>query len=102
MINRVLCVVLLIVIVTAVFFKIQSGNRLLRAINAENENITLKSKINGYENEISKYNRSQERSGETIQKVRTIIRNVKNDCDCYNTIVDERVRDEIRRRRKDH
>jgi hypothetical protein len=36
MLNRILLISLIIAIVTAVFFKLQSDNRLLRATNAEN------------------------------------------------------------------
>lgn len=71
----------------------------------EQQDITISeknNKIKGYEDAIQKYISAQERSGETIQKVRTIVRTVKSDCDCYNTLVDERVRDTIKNRRKNH
>ena len=96
---RILLISLLIAIATAVFFKLQSDNRLQRAVNAENRNTTLVSKIKGYENGIQKHNDAQARAGEKIEKVRTIVRTVKSDCDCWHTLVDDRVRDEIRKRR---
>lgn len=82
--NRLLLISLIIAIVTAVFFKLQSDNRLLRATNAENKNNALQTEIKGYKNAIQEYNNAQERAGKTIEKVRTVIRTVKSDCDCYN------------------
>lgn len=84
----------------AVFFKLQSDNRLLRATNAENRVTELESKIKGYENEIQKHNTAQERAGQTIEKVRTVVRTIVKDCDCWHTLVDDRVRNEIRNRHK--
>lgn len=98
--NRILLISLLIAIVTAVFFKFQSDNRLLRATNAENRASALETEIKGYKNAIQEYNDAQERAGKTIEKVRTIVRTIKSDCDCWNTSVDDRVRDEIRKNHK--
>lgn len=98
--NRILLISLLIAIATAVFFKLQSDNRLLRATNAENKNNALQTEIKGYKNAIREYNDAQERAGKTIEKVRTIVRSIKSDCDCWNTPVDERVRNEIRKNHK--
>lgn len=98
--NRILLISLLVAIATAVFFKLQSDNRLLRATNAENKNNALQTEIKGYKNAIQEYNDSQERAGKTIEKVRTIVRTVKSDCDCWHTPVDERVRNEIRKNKK--
>lgn len=94
--NRLLLISLIIVSCIAVFFKLQSDNRLLRATNAENKNNALQTEIKGYKNAIQEYNDAQERAGKTIEKVRTIVRTVKSDCDCYNTPVDSRVLDTIR------
>lgn len=99
MLNRILLISLIIAIVTAVFFKLQSDNRLLRATNAENQNNTLQTEIKGYKNAIQEYNDAQDRAGKTIEKVRTIVRTIKSDCDCWHTPVDDRVRNEIRKRR---
>ena len=97
--TRILAISLIIAIATAVFFKLQSDNRLQRAVNAENRASALQTKIKGYENAIQKHNDAQARAGKTIEKVRTIVRTVKSDCDCWHTLVDDRVRDEIRKRR---
>lgn len=85
MLNRILLISLIIAIVTAVFFKLQSDNRLLRATNAENQNNALQTEIKGYKNAIQEYNDAQDRAGKKIEKIRTIVRNVKSDCDCYHT-----------------
>lgn len=90
--NRLLLISLIIAIVTAVFFKLQSDNRLLRATNAENQNNVLQTEIKGYKNAIQEYNNAQERAGKTIEKVRTIVRTVKTDCDCYNTALPDDIK----------
>lgn len=97
--NRLLLISLIIIALVAVFFKLQSDNRLQRAVNAENRASALESKVKGYENAIQEYNNAQDRAGKTIENVRTIVRTVKSDCDCWHTLVDDRVRDEIRKRR---
>jgi FtsZ-binding cell division protein ZapB len=98
--NRFLIFCFLIAAGFAVFFKLESDNRLKKLTNAENQNNTLQTEIKEYKNAIQKYNDAQERATETIEKVRTIVRTVKSDCDCWHTPVDDRVRDEIRKRRK--
>jgi len=85
MLNRILFLSLIIAIATAVFFKLQSDNRLLRATNAENQNNALQTEIKGYKNAIQEYNDAQDRAGKKIEKIRTIVRTVKGDCDCYHT-----------------
>lgn len=45
MLNRLLLISLIIAIATAVFFKLQSDNRLLRATNAENRASTLETAV---------------------------------------------------------
>ena len=94
--NRFLLISLIIAIATAVFFKLQSDNRLLRATNAENQNNALQTEIKGYKNAIQKYNDAQDRAGEKIEKVQTIVRTVKSDCDCYNTLLPDGVRKILR------
>ena len=100
MMNRVLLISLVLLGVTSaiLFF---SKKHLKTELNAANGQITeLNSKIKGYENAIQKHNEAQERAGQTIEKVRTVIKTVKSDCDCWHTLVDDRVRNEIRNRRK--
>ncbi len=94
--NRLLLISLIIISCIAVFFKLQSDNRLLRATNAENKNNALQTEIKGYKNAIQEYNDAQERAGEKIEKVRTVIRTVKSDCDCYNTLLPDGVRKILR------
>ena len=97
MLNRILLISLIIAISTAVFFKLQSDNRLLRATNAENQNNALQTEIKGYKNAIQEYNDAQDRAGEKIEKVRTIVHTVKGDCDCYNTPLPDELLNAIRK-----
>ena len=47
--NKILLVSLIIAIVTAVFFKLQSDNRLLRATNAENRATNAENRVSALE-----------------------------------------------------
>lgn len=93
-----------IVLITGVFLGISALYLNYKVDYLKNENTSLrneknglKEKIKGLENAIQEYNRAQERAGEKIEKVRTIVRTVKSDCDCYNTLVDSRLLDTIRK-----
>lgn len=83
-----------IAIMAAITLFLYMGNKHLKTeLNAANGEISaLTSRIKGYENEIQKYNEAQERAGETIEKVRTIVRTVKSDCDCYSTDLPDELR----------
>ena len=92
MLNRIL-------ITIAVFLAILTGFLYFRVNSLIEQNTTLRSQknelseqIKGYENEIQKYNTAQEKAGETIEKVRTVIKTVKSDCDCYNTSLPDELR----------
>lgn len=88
-----------IIMVFACFFAILALFLHFRVNILAEQNNTLKSqknelndKIKGYENEISKYNEAQARASEKIEKIRTIVRTVKSDCDCYNIALPDDVR----------
>lgn len=88
-----------IIMVFACFFAILALFLNFRVNILAEQNNTLKSqknelndKIKDYENEISKYNEAQARAGEKIEKIRTIVRTVKTDCDCYNIALPDGVR----------
>lgn len=86
-------VISIAVLVAIGLFLYQSNKRLKTELKAANGEITtLNSKIKGYENEIQAYNEAQQRASNTIEKVRTIIRTVESDCDCYNTALPDDVR----------
>ena len=70
-----------------------SNKHLKTELSTANGEITaLNSKIKGYQNEIRNYNTAQERASQTIEKVRTVVRTVKSNCDCYNTVLPDDVR----------
>lgn len=92
MMNRLLLIsVAFLAATSAILFF--SNKHLKTELNAANGQITeLNNTIKGYENEISKFNAAQERANQTIEKVRTVVRTVKSDCDCYNTALPDDVR----------
>ena len=51
----------------------------------EGEKSELTSQLKSKEAEIEKYNQKQVEASEQIQKVREVIKKVKEPCDCYNT-----------------
>ena len=69
-------------------------------LNAANDKISVLNKqIKGYENEISKYNEAQAKATDKIEKVRTIVKTVKTDCDCYNEPLPDDVKRLLRSRK---
>lgn len=79
------------VVVGFLFF---SNKHLKTELSAAKGEITaLNKQIKGYENEIQHFNEAQQTASEKIEKVRTIVKTVKTDCDCYN----EPLPDELKR-----
>lgn len=57
-----------------------------RQINTlESEKTELKSQLKSMETEIENYNEKQLQASSTIEKVREVVKRVKEPCDCYNT-----------------
>ena len=92
MMNRLLLIsIAFLAAVSAILF--YSNKHLKTELSAAKGQITeLNSTIKGYQNEIQEYNRAQERASQTIEKVRTVVRTIKSDCDCYNTALPDDVR----------
>lgn len=99
MLNRILIILVVFLALTASFLYFRVNSLVEQNTSLKGEKNSFNEKIKDYENAIQKYNDAQNRAGEKIEKVRTIVRTVKSDCDCWHTLVDDRVRDEIRKRR---
>lgn len=63
----------------------------------KNENTSLENEIKDLQDAVEKYNRAQERASEKIEKVRTIVKTVKSDCDCYHAALPDSVLSIIRK-----
>lgn len=59
----------------------------------EGEKNELISQIKSKEKEIENYNQKQMESSQQIEKVREVIKRVKEPCDCYNTPLPARIAD---------
>lgn len=94
---KILTTVCVFLAVCALYFNFRVDYLKNENTSLRNEKTSLKKEIKGYKNAIQEYNDAQERAGEKIEKVRTIVRTVKSDCDCYNTLVDSRLLDTIRK-----
>lgn len=92
MLSRIIVVIAVFLGVGALYLNYRVDCLKKENITLENEKNGLKDRIKGYEDAIQKYNNAQERAGKTIEKVRTIVRNVKSDCDCYHTALPNDVR----------
>lgn len=64
----------------------------------ENEILTLKNDVsncktnlNDCNKGIEEFNNAQIQASSTIQKIKTVVKTVKEDCDCFNSSVDDRV-----------
>ena len=68
-------------------------NALENQINKFQVKITELKQINENCNDkVDKYSAAQERAADKIEKVRTIVRTVKSDCDCWNVNLPDDVR----------
>lgn len=83
-------IAVLVIAVASLSFSNKSLRKDLATANNKIGELTVN--FEGCRNEISKYNRAQERAAQTIEKVRTVVRTVKSDCDCYNTAIPDDVR----------
>ena len=97
---KILTTICVFLAVCALYFNFRVDYLKNENTSLESEKTSLKNEIKDLQNAVEKYNNAQERAGKTIEKVRTIVRNVKSDCDCWNTPIDDRVRNEIRKNRK--
>ena len=90
--TRILAIILVIlsVVVGVLYFRNKSLSTELSA--AKGEITALNKQIKGYENEIQHFNEAQQTASEKIEKVRTIVKTVKTDCDCYNAALPDDVR----------
>jgi archaellum component FlaC len=89
---KILTTVCVFLAVCALYFNFRVDYLKNKNTSLESEKTSLKNEIKGYKNAIQEYNDAQERAGKTIEKVRTIVRTVKSDCDCYNTALPDDVR----------
>jgi chromosome segregation ATPase len=71
--------------VVAYIFSMQYIERGKKIKLLETEKIELNSKLNSMEKEIENYNQKQLEASSTIEKVREVIKHVKEPCDCYHT-----------------
>jgi hypothetical protein len=70
----------------------------LKVNRLESEKTALKMEVKSCNDGVKEFNDAQIRAGDTIQKVREVVRTVKSDCDCYNIAVDKRILDRVRKR----
>ena len=90
---------------TALFFALTTIVLLLvcgytknKITRLESEKTALKMEVKSCNDGVKEFNDAQIRAGDTIQKVREVVRTVKSDCDCYNIAVDKRILDRVRKR----
>ena len=93
---KILTTICVFLAVCALYFNFRVDYLKNENTSLRSEKTSLKNEIKGYKNAIQEYNDAQDRAGEKIEKVRTIVRNVKSDCDCYNTLLPDGVRKILR------
>ena len=90
--TRIFAAVCVFLAVIAAFFYFKAETLTQKNTALKSEKNELMAQIKGYQNEIEEFNKAQERAGETIEKVRTVIKTVKADCDCYHASLPDDVR----------
>lgn len=56
----------------------------------------LKTQVKGYENVINNYEKAKEEANGDIEKIKTIVKTIKEPCDCYNAIIPDKLLNIIR------
>ena len=84
------CCLFLAALTTFLYFRADALSQKNTALKGEKK--ALMGQIESYQNEIKEFNKAQERAGQTIEKVRTVIKTVKTDCDCWNAVIADDVR----------
>lgn len=69
----------------AYIFSLQYIERGKKIKLLETEKTELSAQLKSMENEIENYNKKQLQASGTIEKVREVIKTVKEPCNCYNT-----------------
>lgn len=77
----------------AYIFSIQFVERGKKIEILESEKIELNAKLNSMEKEIERYNQKQLEASNTIEKVREVVKRVKEPCDCYHTLINPELLD---------
>ena len=72
-------------LVCAYIFSLQYIERGKKIKLLETEKNELSAQLKSMENEIENYNKKQLEATSTIEKVREVIKTVKEPCNCYNT-----------------
>ena len=75
----------------AYIFSIQYVERGKQIKLLESEKSELMAKVKSMEGEIEKYNQKQMEASNTIEKVREVVRTVKEPCNCYHTVLPDGV-----------
>lgn len=90
--TRILLVICLVFAVLAgvLYFRVNLLNEKNTMLQSQKN--ALMDKIKVYQNEIEKFNAAQERASQTIEKVRTVVKTVKTDCDCWNAVIPDDAR----------
>lgn len=73
-------------------FSIQYIERGKKITLLEGEKSELTNQLKSMENEIENYNKKQLQASSTIEKVREVVKRVKEPCDCYNTALPDDVK----------
>lgn len=89
---KILTTICVFLAVCALYFNFRVDYLKNENTSLESEKTSLKNEIKDLQDAVEKYNRAQERASEKIEKVRTIVKTVKSDCDCYHTVIDDDIR----------
>lgn len=91
--TRLLLISLAITAVMAVFWWRVADYRATKITTLENKLTQCKQQKEACDDKVEKYNKAQQSAAEKIQQVRTVVRTVKADCDCYSA----RLPDDVKR-----
>lgn len=90
--TRLLMIILAIMAFLAVFWWHVADYRATKITALENKLTQCKQQKEACDDKVEKYNEAQQSAADKIQQVRTVVRTVKSDCDCYSVALPDDVR----------
>lgn len=91
-VTRLWLIVCAIMAIMIAYWYVVANHRQQKILSQDTQIAELKAKVKNLNNEkeacndkVAKFNEAQENAANKIEKIRTVVKTVKADCDCYNS-----------------
>lgn len=96
MFGKIKLIIFVIMAALCGFFYFLAGYRGTKIDRLQAEKNELQQNLKGCKNEMESYIKASERANCAIGEIRTIVKNVKSPCDCYNSSIEHNIIDRVR------